>query len=150
MYLAFSNIMTHLRDGFLRELANEAYGMGGHIANFDNILRASDEAVWVTLVLDAQVTHQFYSLRWFMLLMCQECDLASTIRLWDGLLAAEGPRIEKDDFADEVESPAMPKPEDRLRRFTYIDFVGVCLVKNIRSRIIQSEGDFAECMESLQ
>lgn len=44
----------------------------------------------------------------------------------------------------------MPQPEERLRRFTYIDFVGVCLVKNIRSKIVQSEGDFAECMEGLQ
>lgn len=97
LYYAFSNIMIALRDGFLRELDNESYGMGGHIENFDRILRASDEKVWETLVLEAQVTHQFYSLRWFMLLMCQEFDLACTIRLWDGLLAAEGPQDQEAD-----------------------------------------------------
>ena len=70
LFKAFSNIMVHLRDGFLRELDREACGMDGHVRRYDNILHASDEFVWDLLVNQAQVTHQFYCLRWFMLLMC--------------------------------------------------------------------------------
>ena len=62
--------MKYLRDGFLRELDNEDYGIKGHIDHFDRILHVSDEKVWETLVQEAAVTHSFYCLRWFMLLMC--------------------------------------------------------------------------------
>ena len=34
-----------------------------------------------------QIDHRFYSLRWFMLLLCQEFNMLDTIRLWDTLLS---------------------------------------------------------------
>lgn len=58
-----------------------------------------------------------------MLLMCQEFDMANCVRLWDTL------------FADE-------------QRFDFINFVCAAVVVDIRDLII--EGDFAQCMESLQ
>lgn len=58
-----------------------------------------------------------------MLLMCQEFDMSNVIRLWDTL------------FSD---------PE----RFNFLNFVCVALV--ISKRDICLEGDFADCMESLQ
>ena len=144
--------MVHLRDGFLRELDREPCGMDGHINRYNNILHASDESVWSVLVEEAQVTHQFYCLRWFMLLMCQEFNLSCTMRLWDALLAAEGPSDESSESGSSggFDMANMPSPESRIARFSYIDFVAVALVKNVRLKILKSRGDFAECMESLQ
>jgi hypothetical protein len=69
-----------------------------------------------------QVNHQFYSLRWFMLLLCQEFNMEDSIRLWDTLLSD-------------------PK------RFTFTNFVCVALVSFVKHEII--DGDFACCMENL-
>lgn len=89
-----------------------------------------------------------------MLLMCQEFNLGCTMRLWDTLLAAEGPPAPATDealgFDQSFEMMEATAPESRVRRFSYIDFIGVALVKNVRMRILNSDGDFAECMESLQ
>ena len=156
LFHCFTKIMEHLRDGFLRELDREASGLDGHIKRYDNILHVSDETVWEILVEQAQVTHQFYCLRWFMLLMCQEFNLGCTMRLWDTLLAAEGPPPPQTDEAlgfsgqDDFELMEVSAPESRINRFAYVDFVAVALVKNVRMRILNSESDFAECMESLQ
>ena len=85
--------------------------------------------------------------------MCQEFNLSCTLRLWDTLLAAEGPEPSAIDeafgFDDEFESVDLPPPETRINRFTFIDFIAVALVKNIRMTIFDSDGDFAECMEAL-
>lgn len=58
-----------------------------------------------------------------MLLMCQEFDMSNVIRLWDTLLS---------------------DPE----RFDFMNFVCVAAVRTQREKCL--EGDFAECMESLQ
>ena len=70
-----------------------------------------------------QVNHQYYSLRWFMLLLCQEFNMPSSIRLWDTLLS---------------------DPD----RFQFTNYVCVALVSFVRDKIV--DGDFACCMESLQ
>lgn len=53
IFVAFSSLMKYLRDGFLRELDNEDYGIKGHIDHFDRILHVSDEKVWENLVEEA-------------------------------------------------------------------------------------------------
>ena len=53
----------------------------------------ADYKLWDAISNKAQVTHQFYSLSWFMLLMCQEFELLAVLRLWDTLMAAEGPDV---------------------------------------------------------
>jgi hypothetical protein len=58
-----------------------------------------------------------------MVLMCQEFDMANTIRLWDTL------------FSDD-------------QRFEFLNFICAAVVLQIRDLII--DGDFAQCMESLQ
>ena len=76
--------------------------------------------------------HQFYSMKWFMLLMCQEFDITDSLRLWDTLLAAE------DDLPG----------NSKVSRFSFINFVAVALVrqKSVRDTIIK-DNDFATCME---
>jgi isocitrate/isopropylmalate dehydrogenase len=61
--------------------------------------------------------------------------MAETLRLWDSLLAAVGPKT------DYVSNP----------RFEFIDFVAVALVQTPQVRDTVIEGnDFSTCMENLQ
>ena len=70
-----------------------------------------------------RVNPQFYALRWLMLLMCQEFDMANCVRLWDTL------------FADP-------------HRYEFLNYVCVAIIIEVREEIL--EGDFAACMENLQ
>ena len=63
------------------------------------------------------------------------------MRLWDTLLAAEGPSIDGD-------NPMVSFMDTKIKRFSYMDFVVVAAVSNIRDKVIN--GDFATGMETLQ
>ena len=122
LFFSFSNIMVELRDGFLRELDKEQNGIQGRIKKYSDIMKVVEPHAYHAIEIN-QVNHQFYSLRWFMLLLCQEFDIDNSVRLWDTLLAD-------------------PK------RFDFTNFVCVALVSFVRDDII--DGDFACCMENLQ
>ena len=122
LFFCFNNLMIEIRDGFLRELDPEHTGISGKVRTFANILKVVDPQVHRNLEEQA-VNHQFYSLRWLMLLMCQEFDMSNVIRLWDTLLS---------------------DPE----RFNFLNFVCVAAVETKRKVCLK--GDFAECMENLQ
>lgn len=84
-----------------------------------------------------------------MLLMCQEFELLCILRLWDTLIAAEGPHLTPEDM---MKAGIVPSNQDdfKLQRFEFIDFVSVALVLRVRERIINGEGDFANLMDALQ
>ena len=84
VFNVFSAAMADLRDCFIRELDKEDSGLQGHIHHYDRVLRVVDYKVWIEIVEEAQVTHQFYTLRWFMLLMCQEFELLCILCLTPG------------------------------------------------------------------
>ena len=86
LFFCFSNLMMEIRDGFLRELDKEKSGITGRIKAYSDILKAVDPVVYHNLE-EQNVNHQFYSLRWVMLLMCQEFDMSNVIRLWDTLFS---------------------------------------------------------------
>ena len=122
LFFNFSNLMIELRDGFLRELDKEKSGIQGRIKQYAEIMKVVEPHAYHTIEQN-QVNHQFYSLRWFMLLLCQEFTMAQSIRLWDTLLTDP-------------------------QRFQFTNFVCVALVSFVRDEII--DGDFACCMENLQ
>jgi len=69
LFFCFTNLMTEIRDSFIRDLDKEESGITGKVAIFSEILRIIDPEVHQNLEVQG-VNHQFYSLRWFMLLMC--------------------------------------------------------------------------------
>jgi hypothetical protein len=122
LFFSFQNIMIELRDGFLRELDKEKSGIQGRIKAYDEVLKVVEPHAYHAIDSN-QVNHQFYSLRWFMLLLCQEFSMEQSIRLWDTLLA---------------------DPD----RFQFTGFVCVAMVSGVRDLI--KDGDFSCCMENLQ
>ena len=122
LFFCFSALMTEIRDGFIREMDQEHSGIMGKVKVFATKLKEIDPLLVRNL--DNQgVNHSFYSLRWLMLLMCQEFDMSNVIRLWDAL------------FSDP-------------NRFNFLYYV--CIAAVLTKRTICVDGDFAECMETLQ
>lgn len=102
LFFCFSNLMSELKDGFMRDLDKESSGIDGKCKGFAKVLQVVDPQVHRKLE-DENVNPQFYALRWFMLLMCQDFEMPNCIRLWDTL------------FADPL-------------RFDFLNYVGVAIV----------------------
>ncbi len=86
VFFCFSSLMSELKDGFLRDLDRERNGIDGKCRAVLAVLKLVDPDVYEKLE-DENVKPQFYALRWLMLLMCQEFDMANCVRLWDTLFA---------------------------------------------------------------
>mmetsp|Transcript_4707 Transcript_4707/g.8029 ORF Transcript_4707/g.8029 Transcript_4707/m.8029 type:complete len:130 (-) Transcript_4707:270-659(-) len=86
LFFSFSNLMGELRDGFLRELDKEKCGIQGRIKQYSEIMKVVEPHA-LHAIEGNQVNHQFYCLRWYMLLFCQEFSMADSVRLWDTLLS---------------------------------------------------------------
>jgi TBC1 domain family member 13 len=69
LFHCFSNIMGELKDGFIRDLDQEASGVFGRCQAIEAIIRTVDKPVWNTLK-RLKVETQYYALRWIMVLMC--------------------------------------------------------------------------------
>ena len=86
VFFCFSNLMSEIKDGFLRDLDRETNGIDGRCKAVIGVLEKVDPPVHEKLEIE-RVNPQFYALRWLMLLMCQEFDMANCVRLWDTLFA---------------------------------------------------------------
>lgn len=69
VFVAFSNMMVIMRDGFLRELDKEDSGLEGHMKHYAEVLGKVDPDL-CEVIEGNEVPHTFYAMRWFMLLMC--------------------------------------------------------------------------------
>ena len=72
LFAVFTKMMEELRDCFLRELDKEATGIQGQIQHYCEVLSGFDPELHSIIEDDCEVPHQFYVMRWYMLLMCQE------------------------------------------------------------------------------
>lgn len=133
-------MMVDIRDCFLRELDQEPTGISGHIEHYKAILGTLEPKV-LEVIEANEVTHQFYLMRWFMLLMCQEFNIRNIMRVWDSILAADAhPVSGKGDQGHSELSPI---------KYEYVDFISVALVQNLGDKLIEAD-DFSDIMEMLQ
>ena len=84
LFFSFTNIMREMKDGFLRELDKEKTGIQGRMKSYAEIMKVVEPHAYHAIT-NNQVNHQFYGLRWFMLLLCQEFSIQDSIRLWESL-----------------------------------------------------------------
>ena len=114
--------MGDLRDGFIRTMDSEDTGINGKIRMFCTVFKQVDKPLYEHIESE-NVQANFYSLRWLMLMLAQEFELANVIKVWDTLLA------------------------DSLR-WNFVYYICVAKVQLRRDEIIDS--DFSEIMEALQ
>lgn len=122
LFFCFSNLMSEIKDGFLRDLDKEESGIQGKCQAIEAILNSVDPLVYKKLKQE-KIHTQYYALRWIMLLMCQDFEMPNCIRLWDTLISDEN-------------------------RFEFLNYFCVQVIISCRDRILA--GDFAEIMECLQ
>ncbi|XP_015775097.1 PREDICTED: TBC1 domain family member 13-like isoform X1 [Acropora digitifera] len=121
-FFCFTNLMSEIRDNFIKSLDDSACGIGNMMKNVRTLLKERDPLLFAYLE-EQQMRPQFYSFRWLTLLLSQEFALPDVIRVWDSL------------FADES-------------RFDFLIYVCCAMHMVIREQLLA--GDFATTMKLLQ
>ncbi|CAH3024842.1 unnamed protein product, partial [Porites evermanni] len=121
-FFCFTNLMSEIRDNFIKTLDDSACGIGNMMKSVRNLLRERDLMLF-TYLEEQEMSPQFYSFRWLTLLLSQEFALPDVIRVWDSL------------FADE-------------KRFEFLIYVCCAMHIVIREQLLAA--DFATTMKLLQ
>lgn len=121
-FFCFTNLMSEIRDFFIKSLDESSSGIGSMMYRLMNMLQNHDYDVWFRLQ-ELELLPQYYSFRWITLLLSQEFPLPDVIRVWDSL------------FSDH-------------KRFDFLINVCCAMLLLIRDRLI--EGDFSSNMKLLQ
>lgn len=122
-FFCFMNLMSVMRDTFIKPLDSSDGGIYGVIKAYSDMLRRHDKELWAHLERQG-VNPQFYAFRWLTTLLSREFELPDAIRLWDTL------------FAD----PASPR----------LAALRCCTAMMILQRATLLRGDFATCLKFLQ
>ncbi|CAH1786642.1 unnamed protein product [Owenia fusiformis] len=87
-FYCFTNIMSDIRDNFIKSLDDSECGIGALMQRLMEILKKKDLALWVRLD-QQEIKPQFFAFRWITLLLSQEFSLPDVQRIWDSLFSAE-------------------------------------------------------------
>eukprot|EP01105_Mastigella_eilhardi_P020841 TRINITY_DN4_c0_g2_i3.p1 TRINITY_DN4_c0_g2~~TRINITY_DN4_c0_g2_i3.p1 ORF type:complete len:414 (-),score=102.88 TRINITY_DN4_c0_g2_i3:13-1218(-) len=85
-FFCFTNLMSEIRDHFIKTLDTSDLGVTHTIFKLDGLLKRLDPQLWQNLHAK-QIHPQFYGFRWITLLMSQEFTLPDTLRLWDSFFS---------------------------------------------------------------
>uniref|UniRef100_A0A7N0UZF6 Rab-GAP TBC domain-containing protein n=1 Tax=Kalanchoe fedtschenkoi TaxID=63787 RepID=A0A7N0UZF6_KALFE len=86
-FACFVRILSDSVDHFCQQLDNSPAGIHATLSRLSDILRVNDEELWRHLEYTTKVNPQFYAFRWITLLLTQEFDFRSILRIWDSLLS---------------------------------------------------------------
>jgi len=84
-FFCFTNLMSDIRDFFIKTLDDSATGIQSMMIRLNNRLSEVDQAV-ATVLQDQGIKMQYFAFRWLSLLLSQEFSLPDVLRLWDALL----------------------------------------------------------------
>eukprot|EP00466_Bigelowiella_natans_P007729 jgi/Bigna1/53082/estExt_Genewise1Plus.C_150107 len=121
-FFCFNNVMTEIRDRFIRSLDCTSAGIIAAVKDLNDLLEKVDKKLHLHLR-RLNIDPRFYAFRWLTLLLSQEFELPDTLRLWDSL------------FADE-------------KRFEYLTYCCCSMLLIYRDKLL--EGGFAEGLRLLQ
>ncbi|GAB5365929.1 hypothetical protein AAMO2058_001100800 [Amorphochlora amoebiformis] len=85
-FFCFANLMTEIRDRFIRSLDCTSAGIIAAVKDLNDLLAKVDRKLHAHLR-KLNIDPRFYAFRWLTLLLSQEFELPDTIRLWDSLFA---------------------------------------------------------------
>ncbi|XP_006818481.1 TBC1 domain family member 13-like, partial [Saccoglossus kowalevskii] len=121
-FFCFMNLMSEIRDSFIKSLDDSASGINATMTNTMLKLKSKDMRLWLKLQ-EQDLKPQFFIFRWVTLLLSQEFPLPDIIRLWDSL------------FSDE-------------KRFEFLIDICCAMIILVRDKLI--DGDFSSNMKLLQ
>lgn len=84
-FFCFTNLMSDIRDFFIKTLDDSATGIQAMMVRLNNRLSEVDQAVAIQLQ-EQGIKMQYFAFRWLTLLLSQEFALPDVLRLWDALL----------------------------------------------------------------
>jgi hypothetical protein len=87
-FFCFTNLMSDIRDFFLKTMDKTQSGIAGIMDGFMETLRTRDEQTHARIV-EQDIKPQFFAFRWLTLMLSQEFALPDVLRIWDSLLADE-------------------------------------------------------------
>uniref|UniRef100_A0A7S0DIS3 Rab-GAP TBC domain-containing protein n=1 Tax=Amorphochlora amoebiformis TaxID=1561963 RepID=A0A7S0DIS3_9EUKA len=121
-FFCFANLMTEIRDRFIRSLDCTSAGIIAAVKDLNDLLAKVDRKLHAHLR-KLNIDPRFYAFRWLTLLLSQEFELPDTIRLWDSL------------FADS-------------HRFQHLTYCCCAMLLLYRDDLLA--GDFPKCLQLLQ
>lgn len=121
LFFCFSMVMSDLRDGFIRTMDSEDTGINGRIKKFIQFFEQVDGQL-INHINKFNVQPNFYALRWLMLMLAQDFELANVIKIWDTLLSD-------------------------TTRWNFVFYICIAIVQLKRDKILK--GDFSDIMEAL-
>ncbi|CAG9472055.1 TBC domain protein, putative [Plasmodium vivax] len=81
-FFCFIELMQKQKDVFCEGLDNTDDGINGKLKKFSLLLRIKEYEIWKKLY-TLKIETQYYALKWILLLLTQEFDMADTIILYD-------------------------------------------------------------------
>ncbi|XP_062148265.1 uncharacterized protein LOC133857146 [Alnus glutinosa] len=86
-FSCFVRLLSDSVDHFCQQLDNSSVGILSTLSRLSDLLNANDEELWRHLEFTTKVRPQFYAFRWITLLLTQEFNFQSIMRIWDSLLS---------------------------------------------------------------
>ncbi|XP_039031644.1 TBC1 domain family member 13-like isoform X2 [Hibiscus syriacus] len=86
-FACFVRLLSDSVDHFCEQLDNSSVGILSTLSRLAELLKANDEELWRHLEFTSKVKPQYYAFRWITLLLTQEFNLQSILRIWDSLLS---------------------------------------------------------------
>ncbi|XP_022732448.1 TBC1 domain family member 13-like [Durio zibethinus] len=86
-FSCFVRLLSDSVDHFCQQLDNSSVGILSTLSRLAELLKANDEELWRHLENTSKVRPQYYAFRWITLLLTQEFNLQSILRIWDSLLS---------------------------------------------------------------
>ncbi|GBO20843.1 TBC1 domain family member 13 [Araneus ventricosus] len=85
-FFCFTNLMSEIRDFFIKTLDHSASGIGAMMKRLMDMVEEHDFNIWQRLQMQ-DIKPQYFCFRWITLLLSQEFPLPDLIRVWDSLFA---------------------------------------------------------------
>ncbi|XP_011017761.1 PREDICTED: TBC1 domain family member 13-like isoform X2 [Populus euphratica] len=86
-FSCFVRLLSDSVDHFCQQLDNSPVGILSALSRLAELLKENDEELWRHLEFTTKVKPQFYAFRWITLLLTQEFNFQSILRIWDSLLS---------------------------------------------------------------
>ncbi len=114
-FFVFESLMVELKDWFNSKMDHEPTGVRAQLKHIAELVERNKKKVWA-VIQDKGVDITIFTIRWQMLLLCQDFLMPEVTRLWDSLLSD-------------------------MARFNFFAYICLALIANVEDEILTGEFD---------